>query len=562
MIIPTDAVERKRLYDQLVQQCLASREQRYTFYKMLRNYYMFGTQDESGTPYNKIRSTIETLGSFIYSPESVKFSIHLGTAATEDDVHKAGPLSREVSDQWRMSNTHLRFGQAALWSLVFGAMLMKTQWRKNIARTYLVEPHQFGVLREDVVDLEDQEAFVMLYSTTKTQLQHDLQHLPKQKLDYILSRVNASKNSGGSNFSDGMSRLLLANPIGGVPGSVAQQSGMAGGTLNGGLAGTGVQYNYCPTVDAELVQMVDLYVWNDEIEDYQIVSIASPDVVIYDRAQETVGVKGIPHFQVIRASNNLYDYFWGDSFVACLAALQDWRSEDVLNIRNLLKKQSDPPISATGLTGIQEEKLLALRRAGGNLGTSSPATKFDVHAPQMPPNAFASLAEIDQMFDDQAGIGHILQGRGEVGVRSKGQADLLARLSSSRPKERALLIEECAAGVATLMLRTVQENSEQRFKTENPDGSPGIEFVPHQFTNDYEVKVDAHSSSPIFIEDRKRDAAELLEAHAIDRQTFLTMMDPPNVQQLVAKLKVIEKHEQQAKNQQMQLEAAKSQGKN
>lgn len=555
MIIPTDAVERKKLYDQLVIQCLASRSERFTFYKMLRNYYLFGTQDESGTPYNKVRSTIETLSSFIYSPEGVKFSIHLGTAATQDDVHKAAPLSREISDQWRMSGTHLRFELASLWSLVFGSMLMKVQWRKNIARTYLLEPHQFGVLREDIVDLEDQEAFVMLYSTTKTQLQHDLQHFPKQKVEYIMSRVNASKNSGGGNFSDGMSRLLLANPIGGVPGSVALQSGNGGGTLNGGLAGTGVQYNYCPTVDAELVQMIDLYVWNDAIEDYQLVTIAAPDVVIYDRAQETVGIKGVPHFQVIRSDNNFYDYFWGDSFVACLAALQDWRSEDVMNIRNLLKKQSDPPISATGLTGIQEEKLLALRRAGGNLGTSGPATKFEVHAPQMPTNAFNSLAEIDHMFDDQAGIGHILQGRGESGVRSKGQADLMARLGSSRPKKRALLIEECAAGVATLMLRTVQENSDQRFKTENPDGSPGIDFVPKQFTNDYEVKVDAHSSSPIFIEDRKHDAVELLEAHAIDRETFLEMLDPPNVQQLVAKLKVIEKHEQEAKAKEIQAEA-------
>ena len=48
------------------------------------------------------------------------------------------------------------------------------------------------------------------------------------------------------------------------------------------------------------------------------------------------------------------------------------------------------------------------------------------------------------MFDDQAGIGHILQGRGEPGVRSKGQADLLARLGSARPKNRAVIVEEAA----------------------------------------------------------------------------------------------------------------------
>ena len=59
---------------------------------------------------------------------------------------------------------------------------------------------------------------------------------------------------------------------------------------------------------------------------------------------------------------------------------------------------------------------------------SMPQGKVDIHAPTLPEDMFAEISQIDSMFDDQAGLGHVLQGKGEAGVRSKGQADLMARL--------------------------------------------------------------------------------------------------------------------------------------
>ena len=556
MKIPNDAVERQILYADLIEKCSSSRSERFEFYKQLRNYFLFGTIDDSGAPYNKIESTLDTLTSFIYSPEGLRFSLALGTSADESDVLKADPLSRELAEQWRNGGTHMRFGLAVLWAHVFGCMLLKVQWRKRTktARTYLVEPHQFGVLREDIVDLADQEAYCMWYSTTKSQLDSDLEGNPRRK--DIMARVLAGPPaSGGSGISQGMSRLLLSNPVGGIPGSVATQYGTAGGTLAGGLAGNRSSYNYSPQVDADLVEMCDLYVWNDEAGDYQVVTQAAGDVTIFDRPQSRVGVKGMPHFVPVRVSNKLYDFFWGDSYVSRLAWLQDWRTEDIGNIRNLQNKQSDPPKSVTGAGGIAEEKLAALRRAGGLVSLNSPTAKIETHAPKMPENVFASLDQIDRMFDDVAGIGHILQGKGESGVRSRGQADLMARLGSSRPKQRALVVEEAAEEVATLILRCVQEESDQRFTAVDPLTQNKSVFTANQFTTDFEAKVDAHSSSPIFIEDRKTDAEHMLEAHVIDRETFLDLYDPPNLQMLKRRLKVIEHKEAQAQQAQAQAEA-------
>lgn len=556
MRIPGNPVERQQFYDDLVRQCSVSRTERFNLYQSLRNYYLYGSASRDGTMYNKIGATVDTLASFIYSPDAVRFAIHLGETAVDEDVYKSVPLAREVLDQWRISGTHLRFALALRWSLVYGCMLMKVQWSSAGARTYLVEPHQFGVLREDVVDLADQEAYTLHYTTTRTQLHATLEGNPRRAS--IMERVGRSTRDGntGRMYAEGLQRLMVGGPVGGVSGSLA--IGIGGSSApEGGMGRTGVSYDYAPRVEADLIDMCDLYVMDDEIGDYQLISIASPDVVIYDRPQRVVGVPGMPHFAVIRPEMNLYDYFWGESFVARVCNLQDWRSERVEQIRGLMAKQYDPPMFGSGMGGISEEKFVGLRAAGGRVSAPTPGAKLEILSPEMPKDAFAELAQIDQMFDDVAGIGHVLQGKGEPGVRSRGQADLMARLGSSRPKARAVVAEEAAEDIATLILRNVQEHSPQRFTAAIPGGKP-LTFIAEQFTVDYEVKVDGHSSSPIFVEDRKHDALTLLEAHAIDRETLIDMFDPPNAQTLKARLKEIEAKEAKQAEMQMAMEQQQS----
>lgn len=537
-------IERDQLFQELIRQCTVSRQDRFNFYQGCRNYYLFGSGDARGAPYNKIGSTVDTLASFIYSPDAMRFSIQVGTEAPIDDIAKAVPLSREVTEQWRASGTHITFGIGVRWAHVFGCMLTKNFWKEKRVRSYLVEPHQFGVLREDVMPLDDQEAFTHHWTITKTQLEKNLEGNPRKKS--ILDRVGRSSVDQLPQLSTGLSRLIIGSPVGGVPGSIAipgQMSGVTGGTASGGR---GAQYDYAPRVEVDLIDMVDLYVWNDETADYQVITRAAPDVVIYDRPSSWLGhVEGIAPFSVIRPAFNLYDYFWGDSFVANLTALMDWRTDRTAQIRAILSKQADPAWTISGGVGISEEKIQALRAAGGQVNFPTPSAKATTHPPQMPDDIFAELSQIDAMFDDRAGLGHVLQGKGEPGVRSRGQADLMARLGSSRPKERAIAVEESAEDIAGQFLRLTQDHSEQRFQCEvaTPAGKSQLTFTAEQFTRDYEVKVDAHSSSPIFVEDRKHDAITLLEAHAIDRETLLDMFDPPNLQDLKERLKRLEAQE-------------------
>lgn len=551
MIIPSEAGARQQLYAQLVRECLATRQDRFDLYKQLRNYYLFGTQDSSGCPYNKIAATVDTLSSFIYSPASTKFSIHLGVTAPKGEIFKVPPMSAELSDQWRQTKTHLLFGLGVKWSLVFGAMLFKEIWApgSKTSRSYLVEPHQFGVLREDIPDLEDQEAFVHCYTSTKTQLESDLEGNPRKA--EIMEKVTVGGGDAGLSYGEGLSRLILSAGIS------TTTSTAAGGSVDGGIPSIGGTYDYAPRVEAELVDMFELYVWNDEINDYQMVTVAAPEVIIYDRAN--VGVKNLAQFVKMAPEHNCYDYFWGESFVARLTQLQDWLTLRLTQVQALMERQIDPSYAFPGWTGLVEEKGLAYRKAGGFIANPPGAGKPEKMSPDFPPNIFAEIHEIFAMFDDQAGIHNVLQGKGEPGVRSKGQADLMARLSSARPKSRAIVIEESAEDLATLKLRNIQDHSKQRFVAVGLKDTEGNDttFIPEQFTQDYEVKVDAHSTSPIFVEDHKNDAVTLLEAKAIDRARFIKMYGTPDEQILLEELKVIEAKEAEAQKQQMALEAAK-----
>jgi hypothetical protein len=305
-------------------------------------------------------------------------------------------------------------------------------------------------------------------------------------------------------------------------------------------------------VSEDTVEMTELWVWNDETNDYQVVTKADPDVIIYDRPGETVFLKGeCPFVQV--CPNPLYDYFWGMSEVQRLIFLQQLRNKRMAEILDLLSKQVSPPTALIGFTGIMDEKNFALNRAGGLLSTDMPSAKVEKLAPQIPPDLFREIGEIDLMFEEASGIVSVLQGRGEQGVRSSGHASQLARLGSSRAKKRALIIEDSLEKLATLYLKCMQAYNSTHFTDIN-----GLPFIADQFTNDFVVKVDAHSNSPIFTEDQRTLAFNLFKAGVIDKESLLDMLDPPMKQLLKDRLKKMEEKQQQQQQLQAQQQQQKS----
>jgi len=272
--------------------------------------------------------------------------------------------------------------------------------------------------------------------------------------------------------------------------------------------------------------------------------MATPNIVIYDRPGESVFLKGeLPFIQI--CPNAQYDYFWGQSECQRLINLQLLRNNRMNEILDLLSKQVAPPTALMGFSGILDEKNFALNRAGGLLSTDMPNAKVEKLAPTIPPDLYESIREVDRMFEEASGIGNVLQGKGESGVRSAGHASQLARLGSSRAKKRALVVEDALEKVATLYLKLMQAYDGTHFKdTEN------VPFVAEQFTGDFTVKVDAHSNSPIFTEDLRQLAFNLFKAQAIDKESLLDLLEPPMKQELKERLKKMEEKQAAAAAQQ------------
>jgi hypothetical protein len=262
-----------------------------------------------------------------------------------------------------------------------------------------------GVLREDTPYTDRQEAIVQTYYITKSELYNRLYSHPRR--DEIVRRITTAYNPRTEDIPEGIDRIVMS-----------QTNPTLYGTVNLDLYG---QNRYKARVAEPTAKMSELWVWDDDIQDYRCVTMCDPDVVIYDRPGASVFLKGeLPFIQI--CPNPQYDYYWGQSEVQKLVFLQQLRNGRMTEILDLLSKQVSPPTALSGFTGILDEKNFALNRPGGLLTTDMPNAKVDRLSPNMPPDLFEVIHECDAMFAEASGISSILSGRGEQGVRSAGHA--------------------------------------------------------------------------------------------------------------------------------------------
>jgi len=515
MRIPSNDLLREQFYRDLVEKCMVSLQERKSDYNSLRSFFLFGAgPDEPPCIFNKIYPHIDQLTSFLYSAETTRFSINVGAAVPDREQIKVPRLTLALNDEWINSNADQVFSSALTWALCFNSTFVKLVYNNGI-HPYMVEPASLGVLREDTPYTDRQEAIVQTYYITKSELYNRLYSHPKR--ESIVKRISTSIHTNSEDLPEGLDRIMLS-----------QSNPTLYGNVNLDLSGMN---RYKARVAEETVKMYELWVWNDEIDDYQCVTMADPDIFIYDRPGESMFLKGeLPFVQI--CPNPQYDYYWGQSEVSRLVFLQQLRNNRMTEILDLLSKQVNPPTALTGFTGILDEKNFALNRAGGLLSSDMPNARADRLAPDMPASLFEVIHEVDNMFSEASGISSVLQGKGESGVRSSGHASQLARLGSSRAKKRALIIEDSLEKVATLYLKLMQVYDKTHFKDDE-----GHEFISAQFTRDYIVKVDAHSNSPIFTEDLRQLAFNLFKAKAIDTESLLDLLEPPMKQLLKDKLK-------------------------
>ena len=517
MKIPKGMLDRDEFFRDIIYKCEVSLNSRKVDYASLRNWYLFGNgPDEAPALYNKIFPHLDQVTSFLYSAETTRFSINLGASVPDNEHRKIPTLTKALNNEWLNSNADQVFSTATTWALVYGTTYVKLIMNNGI-HPYMVEPGCVGVLREDITYTDRQEALIQKYYITKSELYTRLYSHPNR--DKIIHRMNSMPHER-TEIANGLERIIIS-----------QSNPTIYGNVNLDLAGGN---RYKAEVSEDTVEMTELWIWDDEAADYRVVTKADPDIIIYERSGEEMFMKGeLPFIQI--CPNPLYDYYWGASEVQRLIYLQQLRNRRMTEILDLLSKQVSPPTALIGFTGILDEKNFALNRAGGLLSTDMPNAKVEKLAPTMPPDLFTEMREIDAMFEEASGVGNVLQGKGEAGVRSAGHASQLARLGSSRVKKRALIIEDSLEKLATLYLKCMQLYDDTHLKDTH-----GVPFIAEQFTKEFTLKVDGHSNSPIFTEDTRTLAFNLLKAGAIDKKSLLDLIEPPMKEELLERLKQME----------------------
>jgi hypothetical protein len=535
--------EREGFYNELITKCGVSRNDRRSQYMRRRAYYQFGVPEgQEPAVFNKVEAAIDTLSAFLFAADTARFSIKLGAGADKQGLlPMIPPMVERLNDRWHDSNGDYIFGNAVIWSLVYDSMLVKLIQKGKETVPFLVEPANFGVLREDITMLDRQEAFCHWYMTTKDLLHRQLAGHPSR--DIILTRVHAApREDSGNEMPAGVQRIIASAVSPNIMGNVQSP-----------LSGTSDWYK--PKSAEELVEMCELYVWNDDAREgaggWQIVTMANEGagVVIYDREMsESMFIAGEHPFTQV-CPNPLPDYFWGKAEVEKICGLQDKREYRMAQIDNMLDRAINPPKSVQGQWGAVEEKNFAMMRINALISSSDPMAKIQEHKPQIPPDAWNDIREIDSMFDEVMGLSNVLKGKGEAGVRSKGQTDRLAQLGSSRTKKRALIVEDSLERLATLYMKLDQRHNADPLHTEKGD-----KFIANQFTDNAVVKVDAHSSSPVFVEDHKNGAYAMFDRQIIDGEAVLDAEQPQNIQVLKVRYREMQKQKAAAEAQKAQQE--------
>lgn len=550
MIIPKDDAERLTLYRELTQACLASRQRRVEQYALNRRYYLYGAAQGEVSPWNKIYSHLDTVTAFMYAADSTRFTWKLGSLAPPSDYLKTGAASKRVNEEWKNSNADIIWQQAILWAMVYDSTFVKHIRRAGKVEPFVVDPGSFGVLREDIPMLDRQEAFVHVWYMTPSDLERRLRMHPNR--EQILSEVSASR--GKTDMQSEMPPLIERVSLS----SMATSGSGMDTVLGQPNINIDTPPEYSAQVDVELIEMQELWVWDNENDDYQTVTMASETAIVYDRpniflprSKEWEGEQ--PFVQV--CPNPLYDLFWGCAEVARLWPLQGKRNQRMDDIQLLLQKQVNPPTAFSGM-GLNEEKISSFDNPGAFIAGGD-QIKFQSFIPTIPSDVYADVKQIDAEFDETSGLTNVTQGRGEAGVRSAGHAGKLLTVGSARPKKRALIIEDSLEKSATLFGKCIYVDDAAELTDEKGD-----KFVVAQMSPHFTVEVDAHSNSPVFMDNQRENAVLLLKSQAISRKRFIQMLAPPMMEELIRDLETkIIPGEKAAAQARQAAEVAKQQGK-
>jgi hypothetical protein len=549
---------------EVADQCFSSRVDRTNRGSFFSSFFNTGSNDPS-TPamYNKVYSSIDDLESLLFSPVSLRF--HIGDPDVPNILNEAKgrAAASRLRQKIRQAGADSLIPQSLNSALVKGLGLTKQMYRDNGLHTFLVQPEDFGVWREDHTKLDkDMEAFSQSMLITKFQFDRLVQGRSDEAELRAKSRRYLRETTGGMMETGGSAMNIV---VGGVqPFSAAG----AGTSQFRGVVDWMSQPK--PSVDPNIVtQMLELHevwIWDDIRDDWATFQIIGDEILILGRYQILNAFAHDPKTNITAPSlkgmhpfnswcvNPVPGYFWGFSEIARLVLLQEAINARIIGINKRLRMQEDPTTKFIGSTGVNQQAVSRFRKPGGYWSDSNPNAKVETENVTLPPDMFASLHEYERMFDELMGLPPIAKGQGDAGVRSAEHAETLVRMFSPRFKDRALLVERDVESFGALALDLSRAHDAKKLIAWVPKGAAGVEgdeemaqvlqapapnMVPVFYTyddlpDDVRLTVDSHSSSPAFAQEAKTLAFDLAKIGAMSPADVVERMDVTDPDELLA----------------------------
>jgi hypothetical protein len=548
---------------QLVKDCTVSRSERVQRGTAFRNVFLTGSED--GTPQTFLRTQdfIQDVRAMLYSAAELRFSIDYSGHTSPAERAKAHAAASALTERFVNFDIDDCISDIVLWSLIKGKALQKIIWSRGGAESYLIQPEAFGVYNESINSLDRQEAFVHTTYETRSRFQQMISRLPPERRVALMkaatsleTRSRASEDSG----AQGLKQLIVGGmypyQVGGQPAASTQGQGT-------------VTHLFAPqpTMRAEqlasLVPIDELWVWNNQQDDWATITIVGEEVIfgqdeLYNAfardyltqtrmEDDTNPLKGRHPF-IEYCGLPLDGYFWGVSYVFLVSLLQYSLNRRIDGINTMLRKQEDPPRFISGTTSINQNAYAKLNKAGGYFTDGSPSAKIQDITKDVPPDIWRSFHELNGMFDIVGGFPPIMQGEGQGSVRSQGQSDALMRTGAARHLDAALKIERsvqrCGSLVYDLlrakdtsMLTAWVMPSVHSMQLDDPETAigleppaPGMKPISFRFFDLAEhakVSVDSHSASPAFRHEARQLAFALAKAGAVSPKRLVEMTHPP-----------------------------------
>ena len=555
----------------IIDKCSASRDERVNRGAMYRNVYLTGNEQGEPAVYPKTFAYIDNLSSYLYSPVELRFGIEKYGSSTAADRAKSATAASELHRYLRQSNVDTMIEEAVIWSLVKGKCFIKLLWGSEGFEPYIVQPEMMGVLREDLPTLDEQDAFFHSTYLTPDRFAQMVENRPDaaELMKKVAKYINPSNEGNNPDSNNVLKQVIIGglNPF---------QASSAGPTQTRGVVDWlgGPSPTLSPKLLSSIIRLDELWVWDDERDDYTVLQVVGDDVLIEGkvRHRNLIADQFDPdntvrspkkndenplagHHPFLEfCPNKLSGYFWGRSEICNIALLQTMINSRIDGINRLLRRQENPPRLFTGGTGPTQQQYSKANRPGGYLVDSSPGGKMQDLAPPLPEGLWESLHEMEAMYDKMAGFTPTLQGRGESGVRAAGHSESLTKNASPRFKDRALGVERSVEALGGLALDYLKAKvgekltawvmpKEDSIETSIPidpvlaeppvKGMLPIQFLFSQLSEKSKVVVDSHSSSPAFSHEVRGLLFDLFKAGALDKKQLITHTDPPGSDSMI-----------------------------